>query len=855
MRRVYLCLTIGIVAGMVLAGAWLARADDAAASSSTLIATNSTGLAADRLVGGMFQVEVGGSATLDVNAPGCDAPAFQSTSSFATTLPPTIGHPLGINIYIVSFEAQWASPCVDPGEAVVLGFPGAVSYGPLDGVTLGYTFSNTLVPTATPTATPFTTDLTMAIDCDVNTAGVQSSCDVPLGSASTQVDVVLINNGPATDMEAFDFVVENLDVSRLKALSVACPSPGLDCNPDFDQASITGFSWHCAPIDEDNWSIPGDQSFASCLADVVDTQIIGVSTTTRLARITYGIPSSASAGTAPLTLNYVVAYSSDLNEIMSCSPVIFTPGTCVNATVNLFEPPPGSTATPTATPSPTGSPAPPPIVPATPIVASTLAGTPTGFFLALDCALSVPGLQDDCTYHTDADRIDIGIVAFNPGTASNEVQSWEANIIDPDTSRLDPPNIPGYSVDQNPDANDEEYLANLNCYASNDDDPLQSAARSRIGCATSPSGPAIPLPAGSSALLATVHYDVPPAAQEGTVELTQSFGLLVGGGTSYLGYCPGFAPPQEAEIPCLPATITLIDPPPSVHKVPEGNAANADAGVPKANLWLCAQPAPCAGPGEGSLHVVERAENVHTGDENADTVEDGLGAYEFTVEYDNFVIASVNPCDLVFGPGGAGSSRGPVDELDSSDNPDCQPDPGALNNGSCVMSLILENLVHFGCVTGGQTPGPTGDFDLASLNLIPHEDLANDLFPGNNNGVLTVVKDNGCELVDVFGHPATGSVNGGLTPECGDLAVTVRILEGDLDLDCDVDVTDAQAIAGHYGAFFGGLLYQKWLDLEPELHDLDIDIKDIQKVFGRVGSTCQAPVPAQPPLDPPVPFG
>ncbi|MBI5289110.1 MAG: hypothetical protein HY873_09070, partial [Chloroflexi bacterium] len=154
-----------------------------------------------------------------------------------------------------------------------------------------------------------------------------------------------------------------------------------------------------------------------------------------------------------------------------------------------------------------------------------------------------------------------------------------------------------------------------------------------------------------------------------------------------------------------------------------------------------------------------------------------------------------------------------------------------------------------------QSLGPTGDFDLASLDLVPHEDLANDLFPGNNNGVLTVVKDNGCELVDVFGHPATSSVNGGLTPTCGDLAVTVRILEGDLDLDCDVDVTDAQMIAARYGAFFGGLLYSKWLDLEPALHDLDIDIKDIQKVFGRDGSSCQAPIPAQPPLDPPAPLG
>jgi hypothetical protein len=30
--------------------------------------------------------------------------------------------------------------------------------------------------------------------------------------------------------------------------------------------------------------------------------------------------------------------------------------------------------------------------------------------------------------------------------------------------------------------------------------------------------------------------------------------------------------------------------------------------------------------------------------------------------------------------------------------------------------------------------------------------------------------------------------------------------------------------------------------------DLDIDIKDVQKVFGRIGSTSQAPLPAQPPL-------
>jgi hypothetical protein len=318
-------------------------------------------------------------------------------------------------------------------------------------------------------------------------------------------------------------------------------------------------------------------------------------------------------------------------------------------------------------------------------------------------------------------------------------------------------------------------------------------------------------------------------------------------------------PINTAFAECVPATIHLVPPPPEIHKVPDGNDDNADLSVPAANLWICEAPGSCFGPGEGELRVIERAENVHTGDQNGDSIEDGLGAYEFTVEYDHFVIQSVNPCDIVFGvgsPPGAGANRGPVDELDSSaENPDCFGDAGPAAPGTCSLSLVLENLVHFGCVTGGETPGPTGDFDLASLWLIPHPDLANDLFPGNNNGVLTVIKDNGCELVDIYGHPVSGSVNGGLTPVCGDLAVTVRILEGDLNLDCSVDVTDAQLIASKYGGFFGSIVYSKWYDLEPQFHDLDIDVKDIQKVFGRQGSTCFEPVPAQPPMGPFTPFG
>ena len=60
--------------------------------------------------------------------------------------------------------------------------------------------------------------------------------------------------------------------------------------------------------------------------------------------------------------------------------------------------------------------------------------------------------------------------------------------------------------------------------------------------------------------------------------------------------------------------------------------------------------------------------------------------------------------------------------------------------------------------------------------------------------------------------------------------------------------------SSRYGGFFSSLLYSKWYDLEPATPDLDIDIKDLQKVFGRDGSTCQHPNPAQPPLGPPAPF-
>ena len=550
--------------------------------------------------------------------------------------------------------------------------------------------------------------------------------------------------------------------------------------------------------------------------------------------------------------------------------------------------------------------------------------TAGSFHFAID---TVPGGGTDAatTVFLPGSTYDADVTVANATGTTPQLGGWQFEVQNPDITRLwaryadgatapNPlPNCTAPALNCNPDFNEAFAAGAWDCSAPPPEADAVATSEpgqdSLISCANATSsGQTLPNDNVHRAM-AAVHYQVQAGALPGTVNLSITNGSLYDESFGELMSCN---PTINTEGGCFAGDVTLADPPtvtptptnttgPSatptnsptvtntptntatstpvpptntptssptplsdsgIVKIPEGNAANAQqlGNGWKANLWICETN--CTGPGEGQLRVVERALNVPAVPQ-ADPLYNGLGAYEFSVEYDNFVIQSVNPCDIMFSPQASGNgagylNRGSVNELDSSmpENQDCNPDNAGPGQGSCSMSLVLENVVHFGCASVGQGQGPNGgDFDLASLELVPHPDLNNDIFPGNNNGVLTVLKDNGCELVDTLGHPIPGSINGGLTLLCRDLAVTVRILEGDLDLDCDVDLADAQAIASRYGAFFGGLLYSKWFDLEPQFHDLDIDIKDIQKVFGRQGSDCQAPIPNnQGPLDPPTPF-
>jgi len=289
------------------------------------------------------------------------------------------------------------------------------------------------------------------------------------------------------------------------------------------------------------------------------------------------------------------------------------------------------------------------------------------------------------------------------------------------------------------------------------------------------------------------------------------------------------------------------------------------------NLWLCTPayagnfpapvgpgnylPAPplftqvgglplCNENGEGRLIIGEVLVNVND--------PQGLGAFEFQLKFDHKIF------DITITGSGWLYTTGRVPDLGSG-------------VGGCTPTIINENYILFGCVSknpqvGGVpviTNGPTGSGMVAQITILPESDLVDRLSPGQENGIARKILDENCEAADIYGDPLANSlgqplpgiVTGGLIEDCGDLSVTVRRLEGDLNTDCKVDIADDQAIAFRYGSFTGMLRYDPFYDLEPALKDFDIDIKDLQKVFGRNGSVCSqsglpadGTIPAQPPV-------
>jgi hypothetical protein len=162
-----------------------------------------------------------------------------------------------------------------------------------------------------------------------------------------------------------------------------------------------------------------------------------------------------------------------------------------------------------------------------------------------------------------------------------------------------------------------------------------------------------------------------------------------------------------------------------------------------------------------------------------------------------------------------------------------------------------ENSASIHCLSKGKnTPPPDTTTDagrlLALVHVRPQPDIYKFLYANQDNGVVTPLINQNCQLADQQGH-------GIALRGCDDAYLTIRYLEGDVHADCIIDVLDQQQIAFRWGSTFGQLLYNVLYDLEPSAPikgDGDIDTKDLQIVYGRHSSSCANPHPPQPPRDP-----
>ena len=223
-------------------------------------------------------------------------------------------------------------------------------------------------------------------------------------------------------------------------------------------------------------------------------------------------------------------------------------------------------------------------------------------------------------------------------------------------------------------------------------------------------------------------------------------------------------------------------------------------------LWLCdGDVAGCEGEGQGHLTINEEVSGIPSGV--------GLGSFEFLIYYwGNIVNVSV--------------TEGPF--------------LGSTGRATHCSTIAGENSLRFGCVSMGSEPdGPSGSGVLAYIEVDPDPDLV--LRPTARNGFFVNLLNSSldAELTDEMGNPIP-------IEAVGSAQILVQALEGDVNYDCRVNVIDEQAVSGRYGTVFGILPYSTFFDLEPSIPDFDIDIKDLQFVYGRDDWSCEEPTPPQP---------
>ncbi len=181
----------------------------------------------------------------------------------------------------------------------------------------------------------------------------------------------------------------------------------------------------------------------------------------------------------------------------------------------------------------------------------------SGFYIAVDCNVTTPGIQDVCSYPVDATDVEVAVVAGNANEASAVMGSFQFTLV------TNEPVLDPRADIANPDFN--ESLGSLNCSfvpTTPDQNPDPLVAASFIGCLALNTADLVPFPPGEIEL-ARVRYTASP----GGAVLTMSSAILADEGGVDLVVCP----PAQG---CFGAGVAVGDsfgtltPPPTITPTP-----------------------------------------------------------------------------------------------------------------------------------------------------------------------------------------------------------------------------------------------------------------------------------------------
>jgi len=293
---------------------------------------------------------------------------------------------------------------------------------------------------------------------------------------------------------------------------------------------------------------------------------------------------------------------------------------------------------------------------------------------------------------------------------------------------------------------------------------------------------------------------------------------------------PTATPTNTATNTPTPTNTPTQVPIPRMQKCIPANAVSTACGTLQ-NLFLTRQgtkipPSRCVD-GTNGATLVERIHIPIGGNDPKNPSQPReIGGFSFQVKYDPLKVC----ISLARGPGW--TSNGQICTIEDS-----------------VSAPTLQGVARINCVTLGKstlvdTDNPVNRI-LAIITAKPQPEAYSQIKANQDNGQAVQLNDEACKLTDLQGHAIE-------VFSCEDADVTIRFLEGDVEPDCQVNTLDTQSIAFRWGASKGSLVFNDRFNLEPSgtQADQDIDVNDLQFVYGRFGSTCAAPHPAQNPVNP-----